>query len=146
MRCECVDWHVHTFSWNEGDVCDSRESSNFFSLSRRFCAASSRSCIHVSKLRGHKLSLESPILKLKHALGSSNTDLSYGVLKWPLSFKSKWSHFRGKTMDYKWVKLAKLAVCKNVELKMQSERVFSGLSDNHKIIQIGPTELKLWPL
>ncbi len=34
----------------------------------------------------------------------------------------------------------------NFELKIPSDRVFSGLSEYYKIIQIGQTELKLWPL
>ncbi len=54
--------------------------------------------------------------------------------------------FGDKTMDYKWVKLSKLDCFDNSELNMPSDRVFSGLSEVHKIMEIGPTELKLWPL
>ncbi len=49
-------------------------------------------------------------------------------------------------MDYKWVKLSKFRRFEKFELKMPSDRVFSGLSENHKIIYKGLTELKLWPL
>ncbi len=55
-------------------------------------------------------------------------------------------NFQGKTMGYKWVKLSKFDRFETFELNIPSDRVFSGLSENHKIIQIGPTELKLWPL
>ncbi len=48
-------------------------------------------------------------------------------------------------MDYKWVKLSKFGRSKIFELNMISGTVFSWLSENHKIIQTGPTELKLWP-
>ncbi len=75
---------------------------------------------------------------------SSKIDLSDGVLKGPIAFQSKCSYFVEKTMDYKWVKLSKLGCFENVELKMPSGRVCSGLSENHKIIPIGLSKLKLW--
>ncbi len=34
----------------------------------------------------------------------------------------------------------------NFELKLPSDRVFYGLSNYHKIIAIGQTEQKLWPV
>ncbi len=49
-------------------------------------------------------------------------------------------------MDYKWVKLSKLSCFEKYELNILSCRACSWLSENHKIIQIGRTELKLWPL
>ncbi len=49
-------------------------------------------------------------------------------------------------MDYKWGKLPKFGHFEKIELNIPSDRVFSGLSEYHKIIQIGPTELKLWSL
>ncbi len=33
---------------------------------------------------------------------------------------------------------------KNIELNIPSDRVFSQLSENHNVIAIGLTELKLW--
>ncbi len=48
-------------------------------------------------------------------------------------------------MDYKWVKLSKLDRFKKFELNIPSDRVFSGLSENHTENHIKPTELKLWP-
>ncbi len=47
-------------------------------------------------------------------------------------------------MDYKWVNLSKLGFLKKIELNIPSDRGFSGLSENHKIIRIRPSELKLW--
>ncbi len=84
--------------------------------------------------------------KVKHAFGSSNTDLSDSVLKLPITSGSKCSHFREKTMGYKWVKLSKFSCFEYFELNIPSDRVFPGLSENHKIIQIGPPETKLWPI
>ncbi len=46
---------------------------------------------------------------------------------------------------YKWVKLSKFGSFANYELNLPSDRVDSELSENHKIIEIRPTELKLWP-
>ncbi len=63
-----------------------------------------------------------------------------------IAFQSNCVHFWWKTMDYMWGKLSKMSHFKNCELSIPSGRVFSGLPENHKIIQIGPTELKLWPL
>ncbi len=59
--------------------------------------------VEIVLLRGHNWSKESPISKLKHALGSSNRDLSDGVLKLLIASESKCFHFRRKTMDYKYV-------------------------------------------
>ncbi len=53
------------------------------------------------------------------------------------------THFHQKTMDYKWVKLLKFGRFDNFELNIPSDRVFSGFSENHKIIKIGPMELNL---
>ncbi len=49
-------------------------------------------------------------------------------------------------MDYKWVKLSKLGCFEKFELNISSDRVFSVLSENHKIIQVGPIKQKLRPL
>ena len=46
-------------------------------------------------------------------------------------------------MNYKWVILSKLSHFKNLLLKMQVCRVFCGLSENHKIIEIEQAKLKL---
>ncbi len=50
------------------------------------------------------------------------------------------SRFWPKTVGYKWVKLSKSACFKFFELNTSSYKVFNGLSENHKIIEI---ELKL---
>ncbi len=42
-----------------------------------------------------------------------------------------------KTMDYKWVKMSKFGSFEKFELNIPSCRVFYGLSENHKIIDIG---------
>ena len=47
-------------------------------------------------------------------------------------------------MNYKWVILSKLSHFKNLLLKMQVCRVFCGLSENHKIIEIEQAKLKLY--
>ncbi len=47
------------------------------------------------------------------------------------------------TMDCKWVKLSKIRPVKIFELNTSSYRVFYGLSENHKIIEIGQIKLKL---
>ncbi len=49
-------------------------------------------------------------------------------------------------MDYKWVKLSRLAYFEKFELNIPSDRIFLGLSEYHKIIEIRPTELKIWPV
>ncbi len=54
--------------------------------------------------------------------------------------------FLKKTMDYKWVKLSKFGHFEKFELNIPSDRVFSGLSENHNYSQFGPTKLTLWPL
>ncbi len=41
--------------------------------------------------------------------------------------------------------IVKILPLKKNELNIPSDRVFSVLSENHKIIQIGQTEVKLWP-
>ncbi len=87
------------------------------------------------RLRGHNLSQESSISKLDIPLGCSNIYLSDGVLKRPIAFWSKCSHFRGKTMDYKWVKLSKFGHSGNFELNIPADKVFSGLSEIHKLDQ-----------
>ncbi len=46
-------------------------------------------------------------------------------------------------MGYKWVKLSKLGGFEKIELNIPFCRVFSGLSEYHKIIDFGPTEYKL---
>ncbi len=46
-------------------------------------------------------------------------------------------------MGYKWVKLSKSGHFLTVGLNMPSYRVFSVLSEYHKIIEFGSTELKL---
>ncbi len=48
-------------------------------------------------------------------------------------------------MCYKWVKLSKMGRFKKIELNIPSCRAFRGLSENHKIVEIGPSEFKLWP-
>ena len=48
-----------------------------------------------------------------------------------------------KTMDYKWVKLSKSVYFENFELKTYVFRIFCRLSEYHKIIEIGQTELEL---
>ncbi len=48
-----------------------------------------------------------------------------------------------KTMDYRWVKILRMDHFKNFKLNVLSDRVFSGLSENYKIIQTEPSELKL---
>ncbi len=45
-------------------------------------------------------------------------------------------------MDYKWVILSKLSRFKLIELNTLFYRVFDGLSENHKIIEIERTKLK----
>ena len=46
---------------------------------------------------------------------------------------------------YRWGKSTKLGSIKIFELNIPSDRVFSGLSENCEIIEIGSLELKLWP-
>ncbi len=46
-------------------------------------------------------------------------------------------------MDYKWVVLSKLSHFKLFEQNASSDRVFDGVLENHKIIEIEQTELKL---
>ena len=46
-------------------------------------------------------------------------------------------------MDYKWAILSKLGRFKNFKLNSSSYRIFYGLSEKHKIIEIGSSELKL---
>ncbi len=46
-------------------------------------------------------------------------------------------------MDCKWVKLSKSGRFKMFELNTSSYRVFYGLSENHKIIEIEQIKLKL---
>ncbi len=48
-------------------------------------------------------------------------------------------------MDYKWGKLSNLGYFKIFELNTPSNGIFYGLSENHKITEIRPTKLKLWP-
>ncbi len=47
-------------------------------------------------------------------------------------------------MNYKWVILSKSDQFKNFELNTLFYRVFCGLSENHKIIEIGQAELELY--
>ncbi len=48
-------------------------------------------------------------------------------------------------MDYRWGKSSKSGPIKTSELNIPSDRVFSGLSENHNATEIGSMELKLWP-
>ena len=47
---------------------------------------------------------------------------------------------------YRWGKMSNLGPIEKFELNIPFERAHSKLSEYHKIIEIGSTEVELWPL
>ena len=87
--------------------------------------------------------MERSISKIKHSLGSSLIGQSNYLLRLGILVGSKMANFWQKTMDYKWVKMPKLGRFKNFKLNTSSYRIFYGLSDDNKIIEIHGIELEL---